>query len=689
MAKEEDGDDPDALGETTYGSTFETESFALPSRNDNGAGVEAENEHAPAIAAKAFPKKRGTLFRPNAGPDSKAGKPAQERLVKCKRIPAAWKKMRMLQHVTKALSTSTYRTWLQDTREHDPYERVVVFDSVGRAPVDRPPHPARLTPIKDLLEDDDDPEKATVTSLHRSFSQQCCGIISDQDEVKAFDAMNIYYRCDFFKDCAPGFMRELVQAGGALAFVGKSVLSGETVYEKDDPCQSLYIVARGIAEICKIGLDVELVGPGGYFGQEQILGILSRRHQTVRARTSLHLFEVTTAVLTKLLKVTIAEENAKCGLNVKYGSGVKGSDCLYPDERRYFEQLAVHMYREMTVGQTSDAASRAEAARGGGGGKGSSHGLSRGRSFSKQNSSKSQGSASETRGQSPRSVMSAALGASKRMSGIEAITAREAAQAKQCDSLISRVNESIRGDLRNNFMMPVDSSSARRTGSRRSLLSAVRGTIVNTPSTRASTRRSEAPGSSSRMSCMSQTTGPSPGGSRMSSRMSQFRASSSRASYSRASPTSSHVSKFDDVRATSSRASVARFDVEEISIPATADDDPLVAECLPSLADLGSVQKVTILKQLKSQVKNRSRRPSPFVSKRWEEAGGSMRNLDSVNSAMERSSAISWDDASEESGDESFFQIGQQGASPFPNAPSRLDFADVRSGLVTPPPGAA
>jgi len=270
----------------------------------------------------------------------------------------------------------------------------------------------------------------------------------EQSSIKSFDVMSIYLSCGFFQSCSLGFLRELVLAGGAPAWRGVSVPPHVDVYVEGDPGHSLYVVARGKAAIVRkngtlVGDSQELV-IGDYFGEMQVLGVSSRRLETVRAMTYCQLLECTQNTLTKLLKRTKADEDAE---NIGKTTSLKRMGTmkmlsLYPDERRHFESESVRIYKEYSSGGT-----RAQ------GGvmrrptmivKKATTGISeldpehKLRSF-------------EVRAERARQE---ALGACD--------DSPEAAQARE--RLVTKVVSSLRGDMRRGFMMPADAERGQGGG---------------------------------------------------------------------------------------------------------------------------------------------------------------------------------------------------------------------------------
>jgi len=329
----------------------------------------------------------------------------------------------------------------------------------------------------------------------------------------------------------------------------------------------MFIVGRGVAEILVKGnrTDIRTVEVGGYFGEQQVLGILSRRHETVRAKTSLQLFEVTANALTKLLRRTHAEEDAEHGFGAdtslwkkRAERGQTSFQCLYQEERRHFESEAVRMYKVMS-GDTVEA-------------------------FKPCGSDVDVDIVSK---QKPVTV------AKRRDSMVS--RKQEIAQAQLHDNLMTKLVESIRCDMRNGCMMP---SNFRDRFSRKGSRKSISGLDVawSTTSGAGSSCATTTP-NASRMSCS--TFGTSFAGD------SSTRASANTSRFSHA----GSASTVTHTRASCRHLSVD-LDIEKVD-EGTYATDILEVECLPELDDIAPAQKHSILAHLKAQMKARLWKSGP------------------------------------------------------------------------------
>jgi len=201
------------------------------------------------------------------------------------------------------------------------------------------------------------------------FPDSCNEVVDNQDTLQNYDAVKIYRQCRFFKPCSLWFIRELLFSGGDAVRRGQTFDSGAIVYSEGDPGMCMYVVARGTAEVSSTTKSTFCVGYGGSFGDAQVLGVSSVREDTVRAKTSLHVLQVTCGALTRLLKKTplsdLNENPATSddkSVNKKPGhlermsvmtTGMskrcsQGSSLPYVflEERHHFEREAVRIYHE-------------------------------------------------------------------------------------------------------------------------------------------------------------------------------------------------------------------------------------------------------------------------------------------------------------------------------------------------------
>lgn len=535
-----------------------------------------------------------------------------------------------------------YARWLEESKDHELQELKAVFRTVGRAPVDAPKHAPRLRPIKTLAmpesseerrsqqgskgsrksvvtksTSEDTVETIDVGSLQRTFSELYLEGVDNQGAAQPFDTMNVYHNCSFFSACSPSFLHDLVQAGGAAAGVGRSLMAGEVVYRKDDPGTSMFVIARGVAESSGKGNTEkncwdefqevkEEIRIHGHFGEKQVLGILTKRSETISAKTALHIFEITAGVFTKLLRRTKADEEALHGMEPGslqvfsiQRSLTGGSQSVYPEERRHFESETVRMYRELSgahwkrrpteVGRALSTTSE-EIRR---------YNKKRETSISRLDSTLFSGiqMVEDKAAASPRHAVTLA-----------ALEAHEAAQMQARERLMSRLVESLRADMRGGCMMPAD--SIRRDKSQ-TLDRPTRANSANT-SVASPTPSKQDPSiigsvQSARKNAKNRGESTSPSTALKQSSMSPAQGAPSR--LSTAATLSPGGSRMSQARASSSRASHTAGPLER---PASNDFDesgandatsPFEVECLPPLDNLSAAQKTILLKQLKVHIK--------------------------------------------------------------------------------------
>ncbi|CAE8646889.1 unnamed protein product, partial [Polarella glacialis] len=249
---------------------------------------------------------------------------------------------------------------------HSRPERHLVFKTAGRAPINSPPHPARLDAVQQLAQTSPAPpggglgsgadgESSPHRSLPRSFSGECCRVLVDQSLVGTFNAHKVYDECDLFRACSPGFIQQLITIGGAATWHGKTFDCGTVLYTECEAGHSMFIVVRGTIELTHRGdkASTRIMGRGECFGVAQGLGVLSERQETATARTSAHVLEVTLAVLTKLLSLMkdpeeISLRGNRAGASQTNMSGSRPSPppCAFAEERRHFEHEAHRLYRQ-------------------------------------------------------------------------------------------------------------------------------------------------------------------------------------------------------------------------------------------------------------------------------------------------------------------------------------------------------
>mmetsp|Transcript_3201 Transcript_3201/g.9336 ORF Transcript_3201/g.9336 Transcript_3201/m.9336 type:complete len:505 (-) Transcript_3201:48-1562(-) len=147
--------------------------------------------------------------------------------------------------------------------------------------------------------DDSTNPEGSHAVLHTSFDD-CESLMDQQRQPQTADVLQFFLQCDFLSPCSVRFLRELIRAGGRLAREGRNVQGGEDVYAEGDIGSSMYIITRGSALVSVKERFVNELGPGRHFGEALVLGE-GVRTETVRARTFLHVSEVTNVALSRLL----------------------------------------------------------------------------------------------------------------------------------------------------------------------------------------------------------------------------------------------------------------------------------------------------------------------------------------------------------------------------------------------------
>jgi len=356
---------------------------------------------------------------PSSPTDKQARRASTKWTTKVKILSGSW-------HTSSGNSEKVqpYRAWCEQAVALQRPPRWMHLEAIGRAPLETPTRPPRLTPLRGFVEGsgedsrpstsgggdpssslqasemsggggglaaldvqaanpeaitsgpsedlDDAPSCGERPALQRSFSGQCTEIIFDQDSVDAFDAGRFYKACPLFAPCSPTFVRELLATGGPRVWRGVTFDTGTTVYAKGDAGFSAFIVARGSVEIvseARVILEESipsvLLGPGDVFGEPQVLGVASTRLETVHAKTSLHVLEVSCSVLSTLLLRTAdslegaapepqpVEENEDDPLSVGIGGGATvvvpqdRTRHAFEEERRHFEHEAAKWYTQL------------------------------------------------------------------------------------------------------------------------------------------------------------------------------------------------------------------------------------------------------------------------------------------------------------------------------------------------------
>eukprot|EP00933_Yihiella_yeosuensis_P032619 TRINITY_DN26238_c0_g1_i1.p1 TRINITY_DN26238_c0_g1~~TRINITY_DN26238_c0_g1_i1.p1 ORF type:complete len:665 (+),score=118.58 TRINITY_DN26238_c0_g1_i1:87-1997(+) len=241
----------------------------------------------------------------------------------------------------KSFGPSLYASWVKQVGPHVSPPRQIDFSTAGRAPINTPSHPARLESVRQMAESlSQKPMPETVPSktpsiatglagpsspqgsqqlvpgeteanlqrsLPRSFSGECCKIVMDQVAVTICDSHRVFQDCQPFSSCSPGFLEELVDAGGYNVSHGLSFDCGNVLYTENEAGSSMFIIVKGSVSLT--GKNVEgypspkIIGRGECFGAAEGLGVLARRQETALAKTSVHVLQVTLATLTKLLSM--------------------------------------------------------------------------------------------------------------------------------------------------------------------------------------------------------------------------------------------------------------------------------------------------------------------------------------------------------------------------------------------------
>mmetsp|Transcript_88324 Transcript_88324/g.248755 ORF Transcript_88324/g.248755 Transcript_88324/m.248755 type:complete len:609 (-) Transcript_88324:45-1871(-) len=295
-------------------------------------------------------------------------------------------------HVVKKLGQAWHQKSLKRSfikaRASDCSRHVRLVDANGTVLLDAPLHLARLTPLRQLLHSDEQSSEVSSPAnkdcaaepgtedqqklekgLQRSFSRLSCSVLREQRRVAPFDALRLCLECNFFKPCSVAFVRHLIMASGKSFWQGVAYPSGSVVYAEGELGHCMYVVSRGVAELTpkdKLRDPVELRA-GDYFGAAQVLGVLSRRHETIVAKTSLHVLVVSSTTLSQILKRTPEDNEVgdpspaspRCSRQFRHseeiGSYLMGKfppngvvpPYVFMDERRHFERESSRIYLEL------------------------------------------------------------------------------------------------------------------------------------------------------------------------------------------------------------------------------------------------------------------------------------------------------------------------------------------------------
>eukprot|EP00930_Biecheleria_cincta_P083307 TRINITY_DN72905_c0_g1_i1.p1 TRINITY_DN72905_c0_g1~~TRINITY_DN72905_c0_g1_i1.p1 ORF type:complete len:503 (-),score=85.88 TRINITY_DN72905_c0_g1_i1:452-1960(-) len=261
------------------------------------------------------------------------------------------------EHGGRRAAPSPYVGWCKQAAAHRSPPREVLFETAGRAPVNAPPHPARLTPVRQMARTAPiggfGNFADTPRDLPRSFSGECCRILADQASISTFDAYQAYKSCELFRACSPGFLQELAQLGGSVAWQGRIFKCGSLIYTEGEKGSSMFVIARGTVALSASAagaISPCVLGQGDCFGVAEGLGVVSKRQETATAKTSVHILEVTLSALTLLLCI---RRNSEDMLISNTGSGWCSARLgqrrappahVFHKERRHFEKESRRLY---------------------------------------------------------------------------------------------------------------------------------------------------------------------------------------------------------------------------------------------------------------------------------------------------------------------------------------------------------
>jgi len=251
-----------------------------------------------------------------------------------------------------------YQDWWQNVAQRTQRRHREVVFQMGRAPINLPPQPARLelickvAPLSEDFSGLSTEQLLTNTApagffgakntlnphgrhvqkstLPRSFSGECCQVISDQSPIEFFDSLAVYRSCPLFQRCSPGFIQKLMTVGGKSAWNGKIFECGSTIYSEGQRESCMYLIIRGSIALVS-GASKQIIGPGECIGVAQGLGVLAERQETAMAETSVHVLEVTLSALTTIFTEKEEFHNS---------SGGEPLGNYYTRERRLFEMEA-------------------------------------------------------------------------------------------------------------------------------------------------------------------------------------------------------------------------------------------------------------------------------------------------------------------------------------------------------------
>eukprot|EP00931_Biecheleriopsis_adriatica_P051501 TRINITY_DN29877_c0_g1_i1.p1 TRINITY_DN29877_c0_g1~~TRINITY_DN29877_c0_g1_i1.p1 ORF type:complete len:644 (+),score=133.15 TRINITY_DN29877_c0_g1_i1:35-1933(+) len=184
-----------------------------------------------------------------------------------------------------------YKAWCQAISPHRTSPRELIFQTAGRAPLNLPPHPARLTPIRQMAKTAPPgvgftvhplatPQQMSSTApdvgfslsagvtaepvilsrdIPKDFAGECCRVVSDQNGIGVFDVHKVLHSCALFRLCSPGFLQELTATGGAPAYHGRIIESGSVLYSEGELGASMFVIVRGTVSLtCHGAKELEL-----------------------------------------------------------------------------------------------------------------------------------------------------------------------------------------------------------------------------------------------------------------------------------------------------------------------------------------------------------------------------------------------------------------------------------------------
>lgn len=247
---------------------------------------------------------------------------------------------------------SAYKSWCDRLATFTSAQRTTAMEAleeIGPLPP-WPQRPAHLDEVWEMaqqeLEAVQDADGAfEEEKLPRTFAGECCRILEGRKAIDTFNAEQVYRRCTLFRNCSPGFINALIEAGGDQGWRGKPVSAGINVYTEGEPGSSMFIIVRGNAVEVMKGVEEKTLGPGDHCGAAQALGVSTRRQETVRASTSLHVIEIPCRILMQLsvrpLRLENKEHDADGSGSVPLSRRPDGRIAVaFAAERRHFEREA-------------------------------------------------------------------------------------------------------------------------------------------------------------------------------------------------------------------------------------------------------------------------------------------------------------------------------------------------------------